>query len=83
MFFKVIKRLFSNDKNVYKNIPKCTDCKNFIKHIENGIKYDELGKCRINGYSFYNEKPVYFYANSCRMEYNEKYCGPNGIFFKK
>ena len=79
----IIKRFFTTVTSEYKNILKCSDCKNFINHIENGKKYDALGKCRINGYSLKNESTIYFYASSCRMEYNEKYCGPNGIFFKK
>lgn len=58
----------------------CKECKNFIKHIENGKEYDGLGKCKINGYTL-SDGPTYFYAKSCRN--NELYCGKNATFFKK
>ena len=83
MINKIIKRfvnngIFSKGNRIEK--PKCVDCKNFIQHIENGKKYDGLGKCGINGYILSNT-PTYFYANSCRN--NEIYCGIDGNFFKK
>ena len=61
-------------------IPKCVDCKNFIKHIENGKEYNGLGKCKINGYSLSSER-THFYAFSCRN--NDIYCGKDGKYFSK
>ena len=78
---KIIRR-FLNTGTLTKGTekPKCVDCKNFIQHIENGKKYDGLGKCRINGYVL-SDTPTYFYASSCRN--NDIYCGINAKFFKK
>ena len=86
-------RLFSNRNFIIKNIfnirqivtsaellfPKCSDCKYFIKHIENGKHHDGLGKCKKNGYNLLSG-PVYFYALSCRTD--EKFCGKNGLNFE-
>ena len=85
-------RLFSNRNFIIKNIfnirqfitstellfPKCSDCKYFIKHIENGKQHDGLGKCKKNGYNLLSG-PVYFYALSCRN--SEIMCGIKGKFF--
>jgi len=73
---KVFLRTFSKTKETIK---KCSDCKNFIPHIENNISYDGLAKCRANGYNL-KSGPVYFYATLCRK--NELYCGEKGKFFK-
>ncbi len=62
------------------SIPKCIDCKNYIKHTDNGKVYIGLGKCNINGYNL-KSGPVWFYANSCRN--SDVYCGEKGKFFKK
>ena len=74
--FGVFIRKFTSGNTV----SKCVNCKNFIKHVENGKEYDGLGKCRINGYTL-QSGTVYFYASSCRM--NDIYCGEKGKFFKK
>ena len=26
--------------------PSCLDCQNYIKHVENGKEYPDLGKCK-------------------------------------
>ena len=74
-----IRKIVTSSKDL---LPKCIDCKNFIKHIENGKEYPDLGKCNINGYFLPNTLgPVYFYANSCRTD--DKYCGKSGLHFRK
>jgi len=62
--------------------PSCLDCKNYIKHVENGKEYPDLGKCKKNGYYLpkLNEQ-YYFYAVSCRK--SELYCGKDGKYFDK
>ena len=59
-------------------IPKCIDCKNFIKNDQNNST-NTNGKCNVNGY-FLSTGPVLFDAESCRK--NDLYCGPNAKFFK-
>ena len=61
--------------------PKCVDCKYFIKHIENNKEYDDLGKCKKNGYFLPNSREnINFYAISCRKD--NKFCGKIGLFFE-
>ena len=60
--------------------PKCKDCKNYIKYIDNGKEIEGLGNCRINGYDSKYGK-VYFYSITCR--YTELYCGEKGKYFEK
>ena len=73
-----IRRLVTSSKDFF---PKCVDCKNFIKHVENNKEYDDLGKCRKNGYFLPNTQgAVHFYALSCRKD--EKFCGKDGTNFE-
>ena len=58
--------------------PKCSDCKNYIKYINNGKEYKGLSTCLINNYSLKSSK-VYFYTETCRN--TELYCGKEGKFF--
>jgi hypothetical protein len=74
---RIILRNFSEIKDT---IVKCSDCKNFIPHIENNTSHDGLGKCRVNGYNL-KSGPVYFYASLCRKD--NIYCGEKGKFFVK
>ena len=80
---RIFKNIFKFNRNYTisnQNIPKCKDCKNYVKHVENDKEYEGLGKCRINGYNL-QSGPVYFYTSSCRN--SEIYCGKNGKFFNK
>jgi len=73
-----IRNIVTSSKDFF---PKCVDCKNFIKHIENNKEYDDLGKCKKNGYFLPNTLgTVNFYAISCRKDV--KYCGKNGLNFE-
>lgn len=73
-----IRKIFTSSKDLF---PKCIDCKNFIKHIENNKEYDDLGKCKKSGYFLPNTLgTVNFYALSCRTD--EKHCGKNGLKFE-
>lgn len=73
-----IKRFITSSKDFF---PKCVDCTNFIKHIENNKEYDDLGKCKRNGYFLPNTLgTVNFYALSCRKD--DKFCGKTGIYFE-
>ena len=73
-----IRKIVTSSKDFF---PKCVDCKNFIKHVENNKEYDDLGKCRKNGYYLPNTLgTVNFYALSCRKD--EKFCGKNGSHFE-
>ena len=74
-----IRKIVTTSKDFF---PKCVDCKNFIKHIENKKEYDDLGKCKKNGYILPKTLgSVYFYAVSCRTD--DKYCGKSGLHFRK
>lgn len=75
-----IKKFTTSNVNEKIIFPKCSDCKNYIKHIENGIEHEGLGKCRINGYRL-ESGPVWFYTVSCRN--SDIYCGEKGKFFQK
>ena len=73
-----IRKIFTSSKDLF---PKCIDCKNFIKHIENNKEYDDLGKCKKSGYFLPNTLgTVNFYALSCRTD--EKHCGKYGLKFE-
>ena len=73
-----IRKIVTSSKDFF---PKCVDCKNFIKHIENNKEYHDLGKCRKNGYFLPNSLESYnFYAISCRKD--KKYCGKSGQYFE-
>lgn len=73
-----IRKFVTSSKDFF---PKCVDCKNFIKYVENNKEYDDLGKCRKNGYLLPNTiGSVYFYANSCRND--DKFCGKSAIYFE-
>lgn len=64
--------------------PRCVDCKNFIRYIENNIEYDGLGKCKKFGYFLPNSLGnVNFYAVSCRMNNDKNYCGEGGRHYEK
>lgn len=72
-----IRKIVTSSKDFF---PKCTSCKNFIKHIENNKEYDDLGKCKKHGYFLPNTLGVInFYALSCRKD--DKFCGKDGINF--
>lgn len=78
-----IKKFFTTSKQLLPKdlLPKCIDCKNFIKHIENDKEYDNLGKCKKSGYFLPNTIGVVnFYAFSCRTD--EKFCGKTGKYFE-
>jgi hypothetical protein len=60
-------------------VPKCRDCKNYIKHVENNIEYESLGKCKKNGYNLKHES-YYFNSSACRK--SEIFCGDSGKFFE-
>ena len=73
-----VRKIVTSSKDFF---PKCVDCKSFIKHIENNKEYDDLGKCKRNGYFLPNTlETVNFYAISCRKD--EKFCGKNGQYFE-
>ena len=73
-----IRKMYISLKDFF---PKCLDCKNFIKHVENNKEYNDLGKCKKSGYFLPNTLgTVNFYAVSCRTD--EKFCGKNGILFE-
>ena len=73
-----IRKLVTSSKDFF---PKCVDCKNFIKHVEHNKEYDDLGKCKKNGYFLPNTLgAVNFYAISCRKD--EKFCGKSGKYFE-
>lgn len=73
-----IRKMVTSSKDL---LPKCIDCKNFIKHIENNKEYNNLGKCKKSGYFLPNTLgTVNFYALSCRTD--EKLCGKNGLLFE-
>ena len=73
-----IKRFFTSSKDL---LPKCVDCKNFIKYTENNIEYNELGKCKKNGYFLLSTlENITFYASSCRTD--DKFCGKKGLYFE-
>lgn len=73
-----IRRIITSSKDFF---PKCVDCKNFIKYIENNKEYNDLGKCKKYGYFLPNTLgTVNFYALSCRID--EKFCGKNGLNFE-
>jgi hypothetical protein len=38
-----IRKFITSSKDFF---PKCVDCKNFIKHVENNKEYNDLGKCK-------------------------------------
>ena len=73
-----IRKMATSSKDL---LPKCIDCRNFIKHIENNKEYNDLGKCKKSGYFLPNTLgTVNFYALSCRTD--EKFCGKNGLLFE-
>lgn len=73
-----IRKMSTSSKDI---LPKCIDCRNFIKHIENNKEYNDLGKCKKSGYFLPNTLgTVNFYAVSCRTD--EKFCGKAGQNFQ-
>ena len=73
-----IRKMATSSKDIF---PKCLDCKNFIKYIENNKEYNDLGKCKKSGYFLPNTLgTVNFYAVSCRTD--ENFCGKNGVLFE-
>ena len=73
-----IRKMATYSKDIF---PKCLDCKNFIKYVENNKEYNDLGKCKKSGYFLPNTLgTVNFYAVSCRID--EKFCGKNGVLFE-
>ena len=73
-----IRKIVTSSKDFF---PKCVNCKNFIKHVENNKEYDDLGKCKRNGYFLPNTLvTVNFYALSCRKD--ERICGKTGMYFE-
>jgi hypothetical protein len=73
-----VRKIVTSSKDFF---PKCVDCINFIKHVENNKEYDDLGKCKRNGYFLPNTLvTVNFYALSCRKD--ERICGKNGQYFE-
>ena len=73
-----IRKMATSSKDIF---PKCLDCKNFIKYVENNKEYNDLGKCKKSGYFLPNTLgTVNFYAVSCRRD--ENFCGKNGVLFE-